>query len=178
MFPQKRRWDAYERLPLDVIEGDSTLPRRRDEVEAACLIDPILKGWQDNYQDPRPYPAGRNGPSRPTPCWSWPGASGKTRPRHHQPYNPLPFMGGAGEGRPCSPDAIREPPPERERASLRPDSATLHTFFLPRPGPTPRAGGPAQAPAQPCASCCAGFCTQRTDGQTGLEQHAQNPRRC
>ncbi|PUG97591.1 glucose-6-phosphate dehydrogenase, partial [Klebsiella pneumoniae] len=28
----KRRWDAYERLLLDVIEGDSTLFMRRDEV--------------------------------------------------------------------------------------------------------------------------------------------------
>ena len=27
----KRRWDAYERLLLDVIEGDSTLFMRRDE---------------------------------------------------------------------------------------------------------------------------------------------------
>ncbi|WP_394335643.1 glucose-6-phosphate dehydrogenase [Aquipseudomonas alcaligenes] len=65
VFPQKRRWDAYERLLLDVIEGDSTLFMRRDEVEAAwAWIDPILKGWQDNYQDPRPYPAGRNGPEQ------------------------------------------------------------------------------------------------------------------
>ncbi len=65
VFPQKRRWDAYERLLLDVIEGDSTLFMRRDEVEAAwAWIDPILKGWQDNYQDPRPYPAGSNGPEQ------------------------------------------------------------------------------------------------------------------
>ena len=65
VFPQKRRWDAYERLLLDVIEGDSTLFMRRDEVEAAwSWIDPILKGWQDNYQDPRPYPAGSNGPEQ------------------------------------------------------------------------------------------------------------------
>lgn len=63
--PQKRRWDAYERLLLDVIEGDSTLFMRRDEVEAAwAWIDPILKGWRDNYQDPRPYPAGSNGPEQ------------------------------------------------------------------------------------------------------------------
>ncbi len=56
-LPQKRRWDAYERLLLDVIEGDSTLFMRRDEVEAAwAWIDPILKGWQDNYQEPAPLP--------------------------------------------------------------------------------------------------------------------------
>ncbi|WP_236715582.1 glucose-6-phosphate dehydrogenase [Pseudomonas sp. BMS12] len=65
VFPQKRRWDAYERLLLDVIEGDSTLFMRRDEVEAAwAWVDPIIKGWQDNYQDPRPYPAGSNGPEQ------------------------------------------------------------------------------------------------------------------
>jgi glucose-6-phosphate 1-dehydrogenase len=65
VFPQRRRWDAYERLLLDVIEGDSTLFMRRDEVEAAwAWVDPIIKGWQDNYQDPRPYPAGRNGPEQ------------------------------------------------------------------------------------------------------------------
>lgn len=65
VFPQRRRWDAYERLLLDVIEGDSTLFMRRDEVEAAwAWVDPIIKGWQDNYQDPRPYPAGSNGPEQ------------------------------------------------------------------------------------------------------------------
>lgn len=65
VFPQKRRWDAYERLLLDVIEGDSTLFMRRDEVEAAwSWVDPIIKGWQNNYQDPRPYPAGSNGPEQ------------------------------------------------------------------------------------------------------------------
>lgn len=65
IFPQKRRWDAYERLLLDVIEGDSTLFMRRDEVEAAwAWVDPIIKGWQNNYQDPRPYPAGSDGPEQ------------------------------------------------------------------------------------------------------------------
>ena len=65
VFPQKRRWDAYERLLLDVIEGDSTLFMRRDELEAAwAWVDPILDGWQQYYQSPRPYPAGRNGPEQ------------------------------------------------------------------------------------------------------------------
>ncbi len=61
----KRRWDAYERLLLDVIEGDSTLFMRRDEVEAAwSWVDPIIKGWHEHYQSPRPYPAGSNGPEQ------------------------------------------------------------------------------------------------------------------
>lgn len=64
-FRQRRRWDAYERLLLDVIEGDSTLFMRRDEVEAAWRwIDPILEGWQEYYQRPKPYPAGSNGPEQ------------------------------------------------------------------------------------------------------------------
>ncbi|MBA1233288.1 glucose-6-phosphate dehydrogenase [Pseudomonas stutzeri] len=64
-FRNTRRWDAYERLLLDVIEGDSTLFMRRDEVEAAWRwVDPILNGWQEHYRKPRPYPAGTDGPEQ------------------------------------------------------------------------------------------------------------------
>jgi glucose-6-phosphate 1-dehydrogenase len=64
-FHKQRRWDAYERLLLDVIEGDSTLFMRRDEVEAAWnWVDPIIKGWHQHYQSPRPYPAGSDGPEQ------------------------------------------------------------------------------------------------------------------
>ena len=64
-FHKQRRWDAYERLLLDVIEGDSTLFMRRDEVEAAwAWVDPIISGWHQHYQSPRPYPAGSNGPEQ------------------------------------------------------------------------------------------------------------------
>lgn len=62
---EPRRWDAYQRLLLDTLEGDSTLFMRRDEVEAAwAWVDPILKGWQVHYQQPRPYPAGSDGPEQ------------------------------------------------------------------------------------------------------------------
>ena len=38
---------------------------RRDEVEAAWQwVDPIIKGWQQHYQSPRPYAAGSNGPEQ------------------------------------------------------------------------------------------------------------------
>lgn len=61
----KRRWDAYERLLLDVIEGDSKLFMRRDEVEAAWRwVDTIIEGWGQHYKRPRPYPAGTNGPEQ------------------------------------------------------------------------------------------------------------------
>ncbi|MBI3979510.1 MAG: glucose-6-phosphate dehydrogenase [Chloroflexi bacterium] len=57
--------DAYERLLLDAILGDSTLFTRRDEVEAAwALIDPIREGWQTMKEAPLPtYLAGSWGPA-------------------------------------------------------------------------------------------------------------------
>ncbi len=80
-----------ERLLLDVIEGDSTLFMRRDEVEAAwAWVDPILKGWQEYYQGPRPYPAGRNGPEQAAPCSSAAVTSGSRAER----YRPLQNAGG------------------------------------------------------------------------------------
>jgi glucose-6-phosphate 1-dehydrogenase len=64
-FSSTRRWEAYERLLLDVIEGDSTLFMRRDEVEAAWnWVDPILRGWSSYYRKPRPYAAGEDGPEQ------------------------------------------------------------------------------------------------------------------
>lgn len=64
-FNKQRSWDAYERLLLDVIEGDSTLFMRRDEVEAAWhWTDGIMQGWNQHYQRPRPYPAGTEGPEQ------------------------------------------------------------------------------------------------------------------
>ena len=57
--------DAYERLLLNCMLGDSTLFTRRDEVEAAwAFVTRILEGWQ---QAPRPafpnYEAGTWGPA-------------------------------------------------------------------------------------------------------------------
>ncbi|MNF71554.1 glucose-6-phosphate 1-dehydrogenase [Pseudomonas linyingensis] len=64
-FSRQRRWEAYERLLLDVIEGDPTLFMRKDEVEAAWRwVSPILDGWHHHYQKPRPYPAGSAGPEQ------------------------------------------------------------------------------------------------------------------
>lgn len=45
--------EAYERLLLDVMRGDSTLFTRSDEVEAAWrIIDPVLKGWSAHPETP------------------------------------------------------------------------------------------------------------------------------
>lgn len=60
--PKKRI--AYERLLLDLIEGDQTLFVRRDEVEAQwAWIDGIRAGWTEQGIAPRPYTAGSSGPS-------------------------------------------------------------------------------------------------------------------
>jgi len=63
-FSEYRRRIAYERLLLDLIEGDPTLFVRRDEVEAQWeWIDRIRAAWAERGMSPRPYPAGNWGPS-------------------------------------------------------------------------------------------------------------------
>ncbi|MBX7496863.1 glucose-6-phosphate dehydrogenase [Qipengyuania sp. 6B39] len=55
---------AYERLLLDLIEGDQTLFVRRDEVEAQWeWIDAIRELWHQAEIKPRTYSAGTWGPS-------------------------------------------------------------------------------------------------------------------
>jgi glucose-6-phosphate 1-dehydrogenase len=56
--------EAYERLLMDVIRGNTTLFMRRDEVEAAWRwIDPIREAWSQMEDSPRPYFAGTWGPA-------------------------------------------------------------------------------------------------------------------
>jgi len=63
-FSEYRRRIAYERLLLDLIEGDPTLFVRRDEVEAQWTwIDQIRSAWGQAALAPRPYAAGTWGPS-------------------------------------------------------------------------------------------------------------------
>jgi glucose-6-phosphate 1-dehydrogenase len=55
---------AYERLLLDLVEGDQTLFVRRDEVEAQWeWIDAIRAGWAAESITPKTYTAGSWGPS-------------------------------------------------------------------------------------------------------------------
>lgn len=56
--------DAYERLLLDCMVGDSTLYARADAVKASWKwVDPILQAWNDNPSIPLyPYPAYTWGP--------------------------------------------------------------------------------------------------------------------
>ena len=63
-FSDKVRRIAYERLLLDLIEGDQTLFVRRDEVEAQWeWIDAIRALWDENGMTPKTYSAGTWGPS-------------------------------------------------------------------------------------------------------------------
>jgi len=55
--------EAYERLLLDVMRGDSTLFTRSDELEAAWrFLDPVLDRWKRKDHQPELYPAGSWGP--------------------------------------------------------------------------------------------------------------------
>jgi glucose-6-phosphate 1-dehydrogenase len=59
-----RRRIAYERLLLDVIQGDATLFVRRDEVEEAWRwVDGVADAWAEAGLAPKPYAAGSWGPS-------------------------------------------------------------------------------------------------------------------
>ena len=63
-FAGPTRRIAYERLLLDLIEGDQTLFVRRDEVEAQWeWIDAIRTGWAQHEVTPKSYTAGTWGPS-------------------------------------------------------------------------------------------------------------------
>jgi len=62
-FAGATRRIAYERLLLDLIEGDQTLFVRRDEVEAQWdWIDAIRASWTGHDVSPQPYAAGTWGP--------------------------------------------------------------------------------------------------------------------
>ncbi len=63
-FTGTHRRIAYERLLLDLIEGDQTLFVRRDEVEAQWeWIDAIRALWDGQSLEPKTYTAGSWGPS-------------------------------------------------------------------------------------------------------------------
>ena len=72
--------EAYERLLLDVMRGDSTLFTRSDELEAAWrFVTPVLESWESSSAAPDFYPAGTWGPrsadqliSETKACWRAP----------------------------------------------------------------------------------------------------------
>ena len=56
--------EAYERLLLEALDGDASLFTRSDGIEASWrLVDPILKGWEDQNKPPLViYPQASWGP--------------------------------------------------------------------------------------------------------------------
>jgi len=55
--------EAYERLLLDVLRGDSTLFLRTDELEAAWqFVTPLQQAWENQKIVPEPYRSGTWGP--------------------------------------------------------------------------------------------------------------------
>ncbi|MCP4274538.1 MAG: glucose-6-phosphate dehydrogenase [Gammaproteobacteria bacterium] len=63
--PEHPHSTAYQRLIMDVINGNSTLFIHRDEVTAAWQwIDPIIQHWIDNESSPELYSAGSWGPKK------------------------------------------------------------------------------------------------------------------
>lgn len=62
-YENQRVVDAYERLMLEVINGNQSLFVSRDEVEAAWTwADGIIEAWKESNEPPKPYPAGSWGP--------------------------------------------------------------------------------------------------------------------
>ena len=62
-YANERVIDAYERLILEVLNGNQALFVRRDEVEAAWeWADGIIEAWGESNDKPKPYAAGSWGP--------------------------------------------------------------------------------------------------------------------
>jgi glucose-6-phosphate 1-dehydrogenase len=62
-FSKERIAGAYERLILEVMQGNQALFIHRDEVESSWLwIDSIQEAWAKGNEQPKPYPAGSWGP--------------------------------------------------------------------------------------------------------------------
>ena len=62
-YANQRVIDAYERLMLEVINGNQSLLVRRDEVEAAWVwADSVIDAWSASNDKPKPYAAGSWGP--------------------------------------------------------------------------------------------------------------------
>ncbi|MEW6992291.1 glucose-6-phosphate dehydrogenase [Colwelliaceae bacterium 6441] len=62
-YENQRVVDAYERLMLEVINGNQSLFVSRDEVEAAWTwADSIIDAWKSTNEAPKPYAAGSWGP--------------------------------------------------------------------------------------------------------------------
>lgn len=65
-FAPQDFFSAYERLFVDLLEGNTTLFIRADEAEESWrVVEPILEGWAQGLVPLLEYPAGSNGPAPP-----------------------------------------------------------------------------------------------------------------
>jgi glucose-6-phosphate 1-dehydrogenase len=63
-FDPQEFFSTYERIFLDLLEGDTTLFVRDDEAEEAWrVVEPILQAWEQEHVPLLEYPAGSDGPS-------------------------------------------------------------------------------------------------------------------
>jgi glucose-6-phosphate 1-dehydrogenase len=63
-FAPQDFFSAYERLFVDLLEGNTTLFIRADEAEESWrVVQPILEGWENGLVPLLEYPAGSHGPS-------------------------------------------------------------------------------------------------------------------
>jgi len=62
---ENTQMQAYERLPLDCMQGDQTLSVRQDMIELSRkIMEPILKAWKNKSKAPLlKYPSGSEGPA-------------------------------------------------------------------------------------------------------------------
>ncbi|MBN1590231.1 MAG: glucose-6-phosphate dehydrogenase [Pirellulales bacterium] len=76
--------EAYQRLLLDVLQGDASLFARADEVELAWgIVDPIQQGWESGLPELAQYDPGGWGPST---------SSEWMRNRRHQWFDTCPVL--------------------------------------------------------------------------------------
>ncbi len=62
-YQNQRVIDAYERLMLEILNGNQSLFVSRNEVEAAWTwVDSVISAWQETNERPKPYSAGTWGP--------------------------------------------------------------------------------------------------------------------
>jgi glucose-6-phosphate 1-dehydrogenase len=62
-FAPQEFFSAYERLFLDLLEGNNTLFVRADEAEEAWrVVEPVLDAWREGLVPLLEYPAGSDGP--------------------------------------------------------------------------------------------------------------------
>jgi glucose-6-phosphate 1-dehydrogenase len=63
-FAPQEFFSAYERLFLDLLEGNNTLFVRADEAEEAWrVVEPVLDAWREGLVPLLEYPAGSDGPN-------------------------------------------------------------------------------------------------------------------